>query len=82
MKRSEMVAKLIQTVGTYDSWRDQCSYMLFILEEAGMLPPQTGRGFNFVNIWDNEDLDMTNVTRAEVPGTGKTMDELRRGEEE
>jgi hypothetical protein len=27
-----------------------------------------------------QDFDITNVTRAEVPGTGKTMDELRREE--
>lgn len=30
---------------------------------------------------DETAIDISNFTRAEVPGTGKTMDELRRGDQ-
>ncbi len=39
MKRSEMVKKLMETMGTHDSWEKQCSYMLQICEDEGMTPP-------------------------------------------
>lgn len=39
MKRSEMVKKLMDTMGCYDSWEKQCSYMLEICEDEGMLCP-------------------------------------------
>jgi hypothetical protein len=43
MKRSEIVNKLVETMGSYDSWEEQCNYMLQICEDQGMRPP----------LWDN-----------------------------
>lgn len=39
MKRSEIIKELMSTIGAYDSWSEQCEYMLRICEDAGMLPP-------------------------------------------
>lgn len=39
MKRSQTVKILVESMGCYDSWEQQCDYMLKQLEDAGMLPP-------------------------------------------
>ena len=39
MKKSEMIRLLVETMGTYESWKKQCEYMLEVIEDAGMLPP-------------------------------------------
>jgi hypothetical protein len=44
MKRSEAIKELIETMGAYDSWADQCDYMLTVLEALGMMPPDNGQG--------------------------------------
>ena len=39
MKRSKALKELIKTAGAYDSWKEQCDYMLRTLEDIGMEPP-------------------------------------------
>jgi hypothetical protein len=40
MRRSEAIQALVETMGAYDSWREQCEYMLSQLEAIGMAPPE------------------------------------------
>lgn len=40
MKRSDAIKIMVETMGAYDSWEEQCSYMLSQLEKAGLLPPE------------------------------------------
>jgi hypothetical protein len=89
MKRSEIVLKLEKAFGLDCEGQPSAEDIIDFLEQNGMIPPFSSKAAAKSNEidaagyeWDCEDLDMTNVTRAEVPGTGKTMDELRRGEEE
>ena len=64
MKRSDMLQQLIETKGAYDSWKEQCEYMLKIMEDAGMKPPpiptkasgwEVGKGeSSYKNEWEPE----------------------------
>ncbi len=59
MKRSEMVKKLMETMGCYDNWEKQCGYMLEICEDEGMLPPESEKYNPWLhdteNFWDSEE---------------------------
>ena len=59
MKRNDALKELIETVGAYDSWVEQCEYMLSRLEFIGMLPPSIriltplgARSFYETNEWE------------------------------
>lgn len=67
MKRSEMLVKLQRYYGfkhvmveeRYISPNEFMDKVLELVEELGMLPPRTGRGFNMVNRWDEELMDIS-----------------------
>jgi hypothetical protein len=64
MKRSEALKELMATLGAYDSWEEQCDYMLSRLLAIGMKPParQVFRGdavmgLEWTNEWESENTE-------------------------